>query len=106
MLTRVTDESSALFCELRDLHNHKTAMSISYLSFFLPHELKREVRVELNLFYHVNIDSICGRCQKMMINEKKNMFTVTFNTEANWASFAKDLKAEMCFGEALISIIQ
>lgn len=30
------------------------------------------------------------------------MFTVTFNTEANWASFAMDLKAEMCFGKAFI----
>lgn len=30
------------------------------------------------------------------------MFTVTFNTKANWASFAMDLKAEMCFGKAFI----
>lgn len=82
-------------------------MSISYRSFFLLQELKCKVKVELNPFYHVNIDSIRGRCQKMMINEKKKTcFTVTFNIEANWASFANDLKAEMCFGEALKLIMQ
>lgn len=40
------------------------------------------------------------------MKKKKTCFTVTFNIEANWASFANDLKAEMCFGEALKLIMQ
>jgi len=38
--------------------------------------------------------------------KKITCLTVTFNIEANWASFTNDLKAEMCFGKALKLIMQ